>query len=174
MKQSDAIRQLSAMDQTGRYVYHHKDLEKLFHDNTPSSFEATLKRLVANQLLERVLKGIYVYALSRHKGPDTLELIARTLRRGEHSYISLESALSEYGLISQIPVDRLTIMTTGRKGEYSTPYGTLEFTHTSRPISDILASVRGRERPLNIATKEAALRDLRRVGRNLHLIDSEH
>ncbi len=41
----------------------------------------------------------------------------------------LESALSEYGVISQIPIDRLTIMTTGRKGHYKTPYGTIEFTH---------------------------------------------
>lgn len=44
----------------------------------------------------------------------SLELVAR----GEYNYISLESALSEYGIISQIPIDRLTIMTTGRKGEY--------------------------------------------------------
>jgi hypothetical protein len=31
--------------------------------------------------------------------PDshTIELIAKTLRRGEYSYVSLEPALSEYG-----------------------------------------------------------------------------
>ncbi len=33
---------------------------------------------------------------------------------GEYNYVSLESMLSEYGLISQIPIDRLTVMTTGR------------------------------------------------------------
>ena len=32
------------------------------------------------------------------------------------------SKLSEYGLISQIPIDRLTVMTTGRKGIFKTQY----------------------------------------------------
>ncbi|MCL6272220.1 hypothetical protein M3P05_20060 [Sansalvadorimonas sp. 2012CJ34-2] len=68
-------------------------------------------------------------------------------------------------------VVRLTIMTTGRKGEYKTPFGTLEFTHTKRSVGDILDSFVDRDRPLKIATKQAAIRDLKRVGRNLHLLD---
>ncbi|MDV7106381.1 hypothetical protein R3X26_18525 [Vibrio sp. TH_r3] len=32
--------------------------------------------------------------------------------------------LSDFGVISQIPVDRLTVMTTGRSGEFKTPLGT--------------------------------------------------
>ncbi|WP_422139500.1 hypothetical protein [Endozoicomonas sp. ALC020] len=71
-----------------------------------------------------------------------VQSIAIALRRGDYNYISLESALSEYGAISQIPVDRLTIMTTGRKGEYKTPFGVLEFTHTRRSVADILDSAR--------------------------------
>jgi len=46
--------------------------------------------------------------------------------------------LSEYGVISQIPLDRLTVMTTGRKGIYKTIYGTIEFTHTKRSVENIL------------------------------------
>ncbi|HGS5457581.1 TPA: hypothetical protein ACN32Y_004777 [Vibrio parahaemolyticus] len=84
-----------------------------------------------NQILERVARGIYLYTLSKDRfSANTLEIIAKTLRRGEYSYVSLESALSEYGVISQIPMDRLTVMTTGRKGEYKTRYGVIEFTHT--------------------------------------------
>jgi len=49
----------------------------------------------------------------------------------------------------------------------------IEFTHTKRPVTDILSSARNRGHPLRIATKEAALRDLKRVGRNTHLIDYE-
>ncbi len=114
-----------------------------------------------------------MFSLSLHKGADTLEEVAKTLRRGEYNYVSLESALSEYGIISQIPVGRITVVTTGRKGEYRTPYGIIEFTHTKRPLSEVLESMIDRQRPLRVATKEAALRDLRRVGRNTHLIDSE-
>nr|WP_241541141.1 DUF6088 family protein [Vibrio vulnificus] len=131
----------------------------------------TLKRLVKKQILERVARGIYLYTLSRDRfSSNTLEIIAKTLRRGEYSYISLESALSEYGVISQIPVDRLTVMTTGRKGEYKTRYGVIEFTHTKKSVPDIIDSIRSVGRPLRIATQETAIRDLKRVGRNVHLI----
>lgn len=148
-------------------------MSKVFPDDTARSREATLKRLVNADILERPTKGVYLYALSKNKGPDTLELIGKTLRRGDYSYISLESALSEYGVISQIPVGRLTVMTTGRKGEYKTPYGIIEFTHTKRPVSDILSVIKDRGRPLKVATKLAALRDIKHVGRNTHLIDDE-
>ena len=64
-------------------------------------------------------------------------------------------------------------MTTGREGLYHTPYGTIEFTHTGRKLADILSgllSIPGR--PLRIATQEAALRDLRRVGRNIKMVNN--
>lgn len=171
MRQADAIKRLTDFDLKGRYVYSSKDMAKLFPEESERSRQATISRLVSSGILERPSKGVYVYSLSRHKGQDTLELVAKTLRRGEYNYISLESALSEYGVISQIPVGRMTVVTTGRKGEYKTPYGVIEFTHTKRSVADILASVQDRGRPLRIATKEAALRDLKRVGRNTHLID---
>ena len=85
--------------------------------------------------------------------------------------MSLESTLSEYGAISQIPLDRLTIMTTGRKGEYKTPFGTIEFTHTKRSPNEILNHTEAIGRPLRLANKNTAYRDLKRVGRNTHLVD---
>ena len=65
-------------------------------------------------------------------------------------------------------------MTTGRKGIYNTTYGVIEFTHTKRTVKNILESTsKVNERPLRMASKEAALRDLRRVGRNMNLINPE-
>jgi len=174
MKQTVAIQRLSELDQQGRYVFTQHDLEKIFPEDNKRTLHAGLERLVKQNVLERVARGIYLYALSHHrKGPNTLELIAKTLRRGEYNYISLESALSAYGVISQIPVDRLTVMTTGRKGEYKTHYGTIEFTHTKRPVSEIIQSFTTINRPLRMATKEAAWRDQKRVGRNIHLVQKE-
>ena len=92
-------------------------------------------------LLIRGSKRIYVYALSKHLGPNTIELVAKQMRRGEYNDISLESALSASGLISQIPIDRLTIMTTGRSGEYRTPFGVIAFTHTKRSLKVLLDSM---------------------------------
>ncbi|WP_211665206.1 hypothetical protein [Leucothrix arctica] len=41
-------------------------------------------------------------------------------------------------------------MTTGRKGTYKTPYGTIEFTHTKRAISNILENVLDLNCPLRL------------------------
>ena len=174
MKQSLAIQRLTELDKKERYVFMHRDLAKIFHEDSPRSLTGSLARLVKAGIMERVARGVYVYALSRHKNTrNTLDLIAIALRRGEYNYVSLESALSAYGVISQIPIDRLTLMTTGVKGEYKTRYGVIEFTHTKRTVQDILDHVVQTNRPLRVASKIAALRDLKRVGRNNHLVDME-
>ena len=172
MKQALAIKRLNKLDKKGRYVFLHRDLAKVFHEDSPRSLTDSLARLVKGGIMERVARGVYVYALSRHKNTsNTLDLIATALRRGEYNYVSLESALSAYGVISQIPIDRLTLMTTGVKGEYKTRYGVIEFTHTKRAVKDILDHIVQANRPLRVASKTTALRDLKRVGRNNHLID---
>ena len=85
---------------------------------------------------------------------------------------SLESILSEYGVISQIPVNRMTVMTTGASGLVETPYGVIEFTHTKRGAAEIVKhTLLSKGRPLRIATKRAAVRDLLRVGRNANMMD---
>ncbi len=144
-----------------------------FAQESANSLKASLSRLIHNGFLERISKGLYLFAFSQHKNHFLIEKIAIALRPGHYNYLSLESALSLYGLISQIPVDRLTIMTPGRKGEYLTPYGTIEFTHTQRNIFDVLNRALTTDGPLKIATKKSALQDLKRVGRNLHLVNPE-
>jgi predicted transcriptional regulator of viral defense system len=171
MQQLQAIKCLAFYDRKGRYVFTGHDLAKVFPGDTPRALQAGLNRLVGHGLLQRAAKGVYVNAMSRYLGGNTLEHIVKAMRRGEYNYVSLESALSEYGAISQIPIDRLTVMTTGRKGEYKTPFGTIELIHTKRPLSDIMVSTVRIDRPLRLASKMAAYRDLKRVGRNVHLVD---
>jgi hypothetical protein len=82
--------------------------------------------------------------------------------------------LSEYGVISQVPMSRLTVMTTGASGMHETPYGVIEFTHTKRSVPDVLnRTLFVKDRPLRIAKKQAAVQDLLRVGRNTDMIDYE-
>ena len=170
MRQIEAIRQLTRFDADGVHVFTRKDLAKVFRGDRDHAFNASLSRLVRNGVLLRATQGIYVNALSHNVGSDSIEHVARALRRGEINYISLESALSEYGLISQIPM-RLTVMTTGRRGEHATPFGTIEFTHTARGLLNLIDGLVETGRPLKLASRQTALRDLKRVGRNLHLID---
>ncbi len=173
MDNKTALKRLNLWDKQGRFVFTRADLAKIFHEDSPRAFKAGLQRLVADEILLRPVRGVYLYELSQSRGSDTIEHIARALRRGEYNYVSLESALSEYGVISQIPVERLTVMTTGRKGEYPTPYGTIEFTHTKRRPVDILPGIRDVNRPLKLATVATAWRDLKRVGRNTHLVNEQ-
>ena len=173
MKSSTALKRLGNWDKKGRQFFTTADLAKIFHDDSPRAFKAGLQRLVAQEILRRPVRGVYFYALGQTRGGDSIEQIARALRRGKYNYVSLESALSEYGAISQIPVDRLTVMTTGRRGEYPTPFGVIEFTHTKRRPRDILSGIRDVGRPLKLATPETAWRDLKRVGRNTHLVNKK-
>jgi hypothetical protein len=173
MKRLQAIRVLSEWASRGRYVFTKHDLAKLFPLDQPKTLQEGLNRLVRDGLLKRAGRGLYLYQEAHSMDIYTIEQIAKTLRRGEYNYVSLESALSEYGAISQLPIDRLTIMTTGRKGTYQTPWGLIEFTHTKRPVRNIIQHIYDIQRPLRIATLATAWRDLKRVGRNTHLVNIE-
>lgn len=173
MEQSAAIKVLSEWARAGRVVFTVGDLAKLFPGDQRRTLLAALGRLVEEGVLARACRGVYVVVLTGEPGSDVIERIAVALRRGHYSYTSLESALSEYGAISQIPIDRLTAMTTGRSGVYTTPWGTIEFTHTKRSVADILANTRSVGRPLRLAKPQAAWRDLKRAGRNTHLVDEQ-
>ena len=173
MKLSSAIHILNFWAARGRVVFASRDLSKIF-DEQGSTLSATIKRLVANKHLVRAVRDVYVSQAGVNSNPYLLEEIALTLRRGEYNYISLESALSEWGSISQIPLDRITIMTTGRRGEYQTPFGVIEFTHTKLNPTTILANtVQQPNRPLRIASEGFAAKQLRRVGRNVDLLTEQ-
>ena len=169
----DAVKTLAEWDRYGWNVFTLSDMRKLFPHQSEKTLSESLRRLIRKGLLERVANGVFVNPLSNRNRIGMFERIACAIRRGEYNYISLECALSEWGVISQIPQAYLTIVTTGRKGVFNTPYGVIEFTHTRQSPLEILKNTIQGERPLRIATAPTALRDLRRVGRNLHLVDLE-
>ncbi|MGB7803541.1 type IV toxin-antitoxin system AbiEi family antitoxin [Buttiauxella sp.] len=172
MDKLTAINTLDRYSSQGRYVFHLNDFRNMFSDESERGLKSSLKRLLDANILTRAAQGVYVYN-SASKDSYILEHIVKTIRRGEYNYVSLESALSQYGVISQIPMDRLTVMTTGRAGEFKTPWGVIELTHTERSVSDILSGTVETKSPIKFAKKDTALRDLRRVGRNTHLINPQ-
>ena len=173
MISSSVQRVLSELDKDGRYVYTVRDLALLF-DEDGIKLKKTLARTTRSGLLIHAAHGVYVYAYSRHLGPYTIEAVARALRRGEYCYVSFESALSAYGVISQIPIDRLTVATSGRSAEYVTPFGVIEFTHTERdPLGYVGQLLERPPHPLPIADRRLALRNLSDVRRSLDLVDLE-
>src|SRR6202158_4494603 len=90
-----------------------------------SSVWKALSRLADRGLLSRVAKGVYVNRLVRDSAAEDFIKLLRP-----NSYVSLESALSHWGLSTQSSV-ALTCVTTGKPKEYQTP----EFTITFRTIS---------------------------------------
>jgi len=172
MKRLELINKLAELDRRGIHVLARRDIEKLFPDESAKAMDQSLKRMVKDGLLQRAARGLYVNPAASSKNRWIAEEIAKALRPGSLSYVSLESILSEYGVISQIPINRLTVMTTGPSGVIHTPYGTIEFTHTKRGVAQVLKNtLAAKGRPLRIATKRAAVRDLFRVGRNTNMID---
>ncbi len=174
MNQIEMINLLHQLDALKMCVISHQNLRTAFAHEPNKTFSEGLARMVGVGLLRRAARGVYVNERAKCRDKWLIERVALALRPGEYSYTSLESALSEFGVISQIPVDRITVMTTGRSGEFVTPYGTIEFTHTNRTTASVCeGTILDESRPMRIAKVQTALRDLRRVGRNLHLVDMD-
>ena len=169
MRTADAARIIGELDRRHRAVFTRADLRTIFPEHSETTFNAGLARLVACGVLQRAARGVYVNPQTRHR-LHVQERIALALRPGEASYLSLETALGEYGIISQ-QTWSITVMTTGRKGRFRTPFGTVAFTHTDRSRAEIREGTVGLGRPLRVAKPRMALEDLRRTRRNLELVD---
>lgn len=174
MKLADAIRVLVLGDGRQFHVIGTQGLRLLFGDDGDDAFNRGIRRLVAVGLLERVARGVYLNRALPDMGMEGVGVLARHLRPRRLCYLSYESALAEFGSISQVPMVYL-IATTGNAGEYSTRYGDIEFTRTRRSDVEILSNTVFDERiGLRIASPELASDDLRRIRPgNLNLVDEE-
>ena len=149
-------------------------LRTLFAGDGDHAFNTGLRRLTELGLLERLGRGVYRNRAAPHPGRRGLGMVARHLRPGHLCYVSYESALAEFGSISQVPMVTI-VATTGNGGEHRSPFGDLEFCHTSRSKLEILANTVFDDRlGLRFATPAVAYEDLARVRPgNLHLVDHD-
>lgn len=139
---------------------------------TPDALRKSIRRHCALGLFRRIYKDIYVNGLNDPFRQDIFLAykLANMLRPGENNWESLESRLSQLGVISQVP-NRLTFMTTGRSGVMTTAVGTFEFSHSPRGrLPDIRYYA---DTGILHATARQAWEDLRFVGRNTWMVDME-
>lgn len=119
------------------YLWSLGDFKPAFLELSDAALKMLLGRAVKNRLLERVCRNIYLY--NRVPWPKGLILyhIASKLRAGFFNYLSLETVLSEAGVISQIPLQWISIMSSGRSNTVNCgKWGMIEFVHTSQsPLS---------------------------------------
>lgn len=172
MRALDTISRLNALDKQGSYLFTRNELGSLFSE-ADDTLSSTIKRLMKAGILVKVANGLYA---NKNAKPDENRLykIAAKLRSGEINYLSNESVLCNLSIISQQMLDRITVMTTGRTGTFKTPFGVVEFTHTKRnPMEIIKSSSKVKGIPILFADKHIAVRDLKRIGRNVDMIDWE-
>lgn len=172
MRSSTLLQQLRYFDRQHDYwLYSLPELALIFPNEEPQQLKNSLVRQCRAGNLLKVGGGLYAWPDARSTPMYRLEHLINRLRPRELSYISLESALSMHGWISQIPLATLTVMTTGRSYLQQTAYGLIEWTHTEQSDATILnATVWDPMRGCLIAKPSLAHRDLKRVSRNLELV----
>ncbi len=157
------------------YLFTLQDLRALFPDLSNFAFKALMSRAAANGFLERICRGIYAYKQASYSKGLLLFRVAAMLRSSQFNYISLETVLSDVGVISQIPINVISLMSSGRNNRISCgKYGVIEFIHTEQKPEDIMDhllydTVCGLWR----ANVKLALKDMKRTRRNVDLIDGE-
>jgi len=173
MKLTDAVNLLDKFSRKKIYLFSKHDLGVMFSEGG-DTLASTIKRLLKEKFLFKVANGLYASKAALNSEGKLLYRIAAYLRPGDINYLSNESVLSNLSIISQQMFDRITVMTTGRSGVFKTPFGTVEFTHTKRnPIEILNATSKPPDMPIRMANKHVALRDLKRIGRNLNMVDME-
>ena len=114
--------------------------------------------LLRKSAIIRVKKGLYVFGPHYSRAPYSRELLANLIYGP--SYVSLEYALSYYGMIPEW-VETVTSVTCGKNRVFSTPAG--RFTYWSVPTAAYRIGIDlveiGNHRSFLIASREKALAD---------------
>jgi predicted transcriptional regulator of viral defense system len=124
------------------------------HELSLHSVHAALKRQERKGFVERVARNIYLNKLAR--GFELREL-AGAVR--PHSYISLESALAEWGISSQLPA-LLTCVSATYVRDIKTPSVHITFRKIKKELFWGFNQKKGRYLSYNLAEPEKALLDL--------------
>ncbi len=149
------------------------DLRAILPLHSDSAFKTLLSRAVAEKRLSRICRGVYLLEKACPDRGLLLFHVVTKLRPLALNYLSLETVLSDAGVISQIPINRIMIMSTGRNNLIDCgALGTIEFVHTRQLAPDLVERLHFDVRcRLWRASVSQALRDMRATHRSLDLID---
>jgi predicted transcriptional regulator of viral defense system len=173
MTRNELIKMLDFLDEKGVWCFGIHIFNLFFPNEAKNIRNVSLKRHADNETIIKVCRGFYANPRARSRPSFALPQLAYIIRSREVFYLSYETALSDYGIISQMP-NRLTFATTGRSQTYDTPYGILEFTHSNRnPATFLEDCTFYNNYGLYYANPKKAVRDALRANRNVGLIDFE-
>jgi hypothetical protein len=165
---------LRHLDKQGVWLVSRSQFGVLFPNENTEALKKSLARHCKAERLLRVAQGLYANPNAHSKTARALEALVPQLRPLDFNYLSAETVLAERSVISQMTQNYLTVMTTGASKRYQTPYGTIEFTHTKRDYRQQLEQMSfDEDRGLWVANTALAYRDLKRLGRNTNMVDTE-
>ena len=164
---------LDSLCDPDHYLFTVSDFYSIFPTLQKNAFKTLLSRAQAEGIIKRICRGIYIYDSVDYPRGLVLFHAASRLRAEHVNYISLETALSDEGIISQIPINRITLMSSGRSSIINCGnLGSIEFIHTKKKPDSIAGRlVYDFSCRLWRANIELALEDIKDVGRNLDLIN---
>ncbi len=166
----DGLFSLATVD---RYLFTPSDMRALVPDISEEAYRSLLSRASRDGNLTRLCRGLYLFVPAKANLGYLLYHVAARLRANEFNYISLETALSDAGVISQIPINWITLMSSGRSNRIDCGrFGTIEFIHTKKKPAELAPQlVYDRSCRLWRAKPELVLRDMKAAKRNLDLIN---
>lgn len=155
------------------YLFSAKDLSAILPKHNQASLNILLVRAEKNGILTRVCRGLYLNPKADYPAGMVLYHAAARLRAHEFNYISLESVLSDAGVISQVPMNWVTLMSSGRNNIINCgSFGHLEFIHTKRSLNNILPRLTyDSDCRLWRASVALALKDMKLTRRDTDLVD---
>lgn len=150
-----------------------QDFHALFPNLSKSAFKTLISRAASLKYITRVCRGIYLYQEACSDDGLLLFHTAALLRPDNLNYISLETALSDAGVISQISINWISLMSSGRSNIISCgEFGTIEFIHTNQKPNELIDQLIYDDKcGLWRATVPLAIRDMKVTNRNCDLID---
>lgn len=149
------------------------DLRCLLPNLSDAAFKTLLSRVVSGGHLSRICRGLYLYENANPDRGCILHHAVNKLRPLGLNYLSLESALSDAGVISQIPINRITVMSSGRSTVIDCgQWGSIEFVRTRQKPQDLVGQLKYDTRcRLWRASVAQALRDMKATRRSQDLVD---
>lgn len=157
------------------YLFSLQDMRAALPGLSSSAWKALLRRAAENGLLRRVCRGLYLYPYVEYPAGLVLYHAASRLRAHDFNYLSLESVLSDAGVISQIPMNWITLMSSGRSYTFDCgKFGHIEFIHTKKSPARLAPQISYDPRcRLWRASVALALKDMEQTRRNTDLVDWE-
>ena len=167
------IQNLDQLANAEHCLFTPRELKVLLPDLSEAAFKTLLSRAVKSGYFVKLCRGLLLYKKSFVNDGLLLFHAAAKLRADGFNYISLETVLSDAGVISQIPINRIFIMSSGRSNVITCEnFGTIEFVHTRQQAQDLVGQLFYDERCKLWRAKVAqALRDMRITRRSTDLID---